>query len=95
VGFDGAGAEDEFFGDFAVGAAAGYEFGDFALAGRQGVAVGCVGGARGAWPSRLSSRTASSRRRPAPKLSNGSGLASTFEDAADNDRMTLIGRISG
>jgi hypothetical protein len=27
--------------------------------------------------------------------STGSGLASTFEDAADNDRMTLIGRISG
>jgi hypothetical protein len=27
--------------------------------------------------------------------SSGSGLASFFEDAADNDRMTLIGRISG
>jgi hypothetical protein len=27
--------------------------------------------------------------------STGSGLASFFEDAADNDRMTLIGRISG
>ena len=26
---------------------------------------------------------------------SGSGLASFFEDAADNDRMTLIGRISG
>jgi hypothetical protein len=27
--------------------------------------------------------------------SSGSGLASFFEDAADNDRMTLIGRIAG